>query len=150
MWGAFKTWLSETKNSVKSTFGIGKNTAGPMQAQTSADIERAENVVKSIPVSWSSLPKSPAYYQSIADKMWNEMNSSVNIDEAALIAACRPLSTGELLAVAKQFGVKENTHLGLATWSGNIFQAMDIAFEGMFKKTELAQMKKIWAPTKMW
>jgi hypothetical protein len=150
MWGAFKTWFSETSNTVKSTLGIGRNTAGPMQAQTSADIERSENVVKSIPVSWSRLPKSPAYYQSIADKLWKEMNSSINIDEYGLISTCRPLSTIELLAVAKSFGVKENSHLGLTVWSGNIFQAMDIAFDGMFKKAELAQMKKIWAPTKMW
>lgn len=150
MWGAFKTWFSETKNSVTSTLGIGKNTAGPLQSQSSSDIELAENTVKGWYVGWASLKLPKTYYQNLADKLWVEMNSGINIDEALLISMCQPLSKNELMAVAKCFGVKEASMMGLTTWSGHIFQAFDIAFEGMFKKAELAQMKKIWAVTKLW
>jgi hypothetical protein len=150
VWPVVKNFMSETKKDVTDTLGIGHNTAGPLQSQTSADIQAAEDTVKSWTVSWSTL-KPKTYYQNIADRLWAEMNSQFNIDEQALIDACKPLSKMELMAVAKCFGVKENTTVfGLTTWSGHIFQAFDIAFDGMFKKNELAQMKKIWSVTKQW
>lgn len=150
MWGAFKTWFSETKNSVKDGLGIGHNTAGPLQAETTADIERLENQVKSWHVQYSALRRPRTYYQNIADQLEREMLSTVNIDEAKLIALCRPLNPNELVMVAVSYGVKETTLLGLTTSSVHIFGAFDAAFAGMFKKNDLAQMKKIWAPTKLW
>lgn len=150
-WGAFKSWASEAKKDVSDTLGIGKNTAGPFQDQTSSEIEQIEATVKSWPVTWSALPHPKSYYDSIAAKMWREMTSPVNIDEEQLIAWVKPLSKVELVAVAKCFGVKEaTTFFGFTAWTGHIFQAMDVAFDGMFKKNELAQMKKIWSVTKMW
>ena len=35
-WGAFKSWFAEAKGDVKDQLGIGKNTAGPFQDQTSS------------------------------------------------------------------------------------------------------------------
>lgn len=151
VWASFKSWAKETTHDVKDTLGIGHNTAGPLQSQTTAEIEAAEKAVKSWTVSWSALPKPKTYYQNIADKLWKEMLSQYNIDEQAMIDACKPLSKGELVAVAKCFGVKEATTIfGLTTWSGHIFQAFDVALEGMFKKNEMAQMKRIWSVTKLW
>lgn len=152
MWGAFKTWLSETKKDVKDTLGIGSNTAGPLQSESSADIKKMEDQVKAWHVTYSSLPKPPTYYHNIANKLWAEIDvpKVLNVDEAAAIALLKPLSKNELVAVAKQFGVKEDTSLGLTTWSGHIFRALDRAFTGMFKANDMAQMKAIWAPTKLW
>jgi hypothetical protein len=152
MWGAFKTWFSETKENVKDTLGIGQNTAGPLQAETSADIKTMEGQVKSWHCDYSKLPNGPTYYSNIANKLWSEIDvpKLINVDEAAAIALLKPLSKNELMAVAKAFGVREDTSLGLTTWSGHIFRALDRAFTGMFKAGDMAQMKKIWAPTKLW
>lgn len=150
MWGAFKTWFSETKKGVKDTFGIGHNTAGPLQSQSTADIERLENQVKSWHVQWSALTKPKTYYDNIADQLEREMLSPVNIDEEKLIALCRGLNKNELMAVAVCYGVKETTFVGLTTSTVHIFGAFDFALSGMFKKAEMAEMKRIWAPTRLW
>jgi hypothetical protein len=151
VWGVIKAQLKSAKDTVVSGLELGQNSAGPLQAQTSQDIKNAEDAVKSWNVSWSVLPRPKTYYDNIATKLWQEMNSKFNIDEAAMVSWCQPLSKQELMAVAKCFGVKEaTTFFGLTTWTGHIFQAFDIALDGMFKTKEMAAMKKIWSVTKLW
>jgi hypothetical protein len=152
VWGYVKTQVNSAKKTVVAGLELGQNSAGPLQEQTSADIAESESAVKSWHCTWSALPKPKTYYQNIANKLWTEMRSSFNIDEAAMIAMCKPLTTNELMAVAICFGVKEATtpFFGLTTWTGHIFQAFDVALEGYFKSNDRAAMKKIWAPTKLW
>lgn len=150
VWGTVSKWLSSAKNTVVEGLEIGKNSAGPLQAETTAEIRTMEDQVASWHCAWSELKKPKTFYQNIADKLWKEIASQFNIDEAAMIAACRGLSKNELMAVAKCFGVREAAVFGLTTWTGHIFKAFDVALEGMFKKNELAEMHRIWAVTKLW
>lgn len=152
VWGVVKAQLKSAKDTVVSGLELGQNSAGPLQSQTSQDIKNSEDTVKSWHVTWSALPKPKTFYDNLANRLWQEMNSRFNIDESAMIAWCQPLTKVELMAVAKSFGVKEATtpFFGLTTWTGHIFQAFDVALDGMFKTKELAAMKKIWAPTKLW
>ena len=161
IWGTIQRWVSTAgdnlgaaKDSIADKLEIGRNSAGPFQRQTSADIAKMEDKVKRIAVPYSQLKHEPAHYLRIADAMWKEMESFVNVDEWALIGMVRNLSTNELLAVAKQFGVKERANMlvgGLmTTWTGTIFDAMDDAFSGYFKPVERKAMHAVWAKTKMW
>lgn len=150
VWATVRSALTSAKNSVVDGLGIGQNTAGPLQAETSSEIQTMEDEVKSWPVSWSSLPRPKTYYSNIASKLWNEVKASVNIDEALMVDLCRPLTKNELFAVAKLFGVRESSSLGFTTWSGHIFKAFDLALAGMFKSSEMAEMKRIWSVTRLW
>jgi hypothetical protein len=149
VWGAFRSWMTETKNDVKGALGIGSNTAGPLQAESSSDIKTMEEQVKSWPVTWSALPRAKTYYQNIADKIFKEI-CAVNTDEEMILSLCRPLSKNELMAVAKCFGVRELTVIGLTTASFHIFGGLERAFDGIFKGNERAEIHKIWAVTKLW
>lgn len=150
IWGKVAGWFEKAQNGVISGLELGQNSAGPLQAETTVEISTMEAEVKSWPVAWSQLPKPKTYYQNIANQLWDESKSKLNIDEARMIALCRPLSKNELMAVAKCFGVRESSMLGLTTWTGHIFKAFDLVFDGMFKKDDLAQMKKIWSVTRLW
>lgn len=151
VWGAVRQWFTETKKSVVDKFEIGQNSGGPMQDQSSAEIQTMQSEVDSWHVAYSALPKPKTYYHTIVNVLKAEMSSNINIDEARIISLCRPLSRNELMAVAKIFGVWDRNYIfGLTAWTGNIFQAFDIAFKGMYKDDEMAQLKKIWAVTKLW
>lgn len=151
VWGSIKSWMTETKDTVKDTLGLGQNSGGPFQNQTSEQIKTMDSEVKGWFVQWSALPKPKSHYQTIANALFAEMCSNVNIDEAKIIATCKPLNRNELVAVAKSFGVRDRNYIfGFTAWTGNIFQLFDIAFDGYYKKEELAELKRIWAPTKLW
>ena len=161
IWGTIQRWASNAgdklgaaKDSLADKLEIGKNSASIWQEATTADIAKMESKVKAIAVPYSTLPHPPSYYENIANAMWSEMRSTVNIDEWKLVDLCRDLSKYELMAVAKGFGVKEYSSwktAGLTTaWTGTLFDAMTVAFDGYFKDTERAAMKGVWAKTKMW
>ena len=161
IWGTIQRWASNAgdklgaaKDSLADKLEIGKNSASIWQAQTTAQISQMETMVKSIAVPYSKLPHPPNFYKQTADAMWKEMTSTINIDEWAIVEMVRVFSKDELLAVAKAFGVREVSdwkNLGLTTaWTGTIFDAMTIAFDGYFKESERLAMHRIWAKTKMW
>lgn len=150
VFGWVKTQLKSAKDSVSDVLELGKNSGGPLQTETTKDISTMEDLVASWPVSWSTLPKAKSHYQNIADKLWAETWSKVNIDEQLMIDLCKPLSKNELYAVAKCFGVRDHNNGPFTVWTGHIFKAFELALDGAFKGNEMAQMKKIWAVTKLW
>lgn len=161
IWGTIQRWVStagdklgSAKDTLADKLEIGKNSASIWQEQTTAQIAKMEETVKAIPVPYSKLPHSPAFYLQTADAMWREMTSQFNIDEWKIVEMVRVLTKDELLAVAKAFGVREVADwktFGFTTaWTGTIFDAMTVAFDGYFKESERLAMHRIWAKTKMW
>lgn len=149
-WGWLKGQFNSGKKSVVDTLEIGQNSGGPLQPETTAQISAMQAFVNQIPVTPSRLRYKLSYYQSVADTIWDELISPVNIDEPKLFALLGPMSVYELRAVAKSFGIKEPGVLGLTVRTLTIFKAFEWKLTDGIFGNDLYTMRKIWGKTGLW
>lgn len=145
VWAWVKSTFTSAKNSVVDTLEIGKNSGGPFQSESTADIDRKNRFIDKIPVTHTRLPHSSQHYRDIADMLQSELTATFNTDEPKMFAALTPLSLYELRAVAKAFGVRENS-VGFTYYTYTLFDIMTKVLSG----SDLTRMRKIWAKTGLW
>jgi hypothetical protein len=147
-------WLrsatAKATKKVEDVLELGKNSGGPLQPETTAQISALEKSVDQIAVSVRKLKYKMPHYQAIADDIWAELTSVFNIDEAKMFDELKPLDANELRAVAKCFGIKEPAVLGLTTRTLTIFKAFEWKLSDGMMGNYLTQMRKIWAKSGLW
>jgi hypothetical protein len=149
IWNKISSMMSKTGDEISRV--AKKNYANPIQSESTTEIEQMEAWVKAIPVAWSSLPKPRTVYSAIAQRQWSELTSSFNVNEDKLFGDVEHLNANELRAVAKYFGVKDKTAIGVAVWTGHIVKAYETYLDNNFLSgDELGRMKKIWAKAGLW
>lgn len=151
VWKWFTSEAAKLEKKVEGVLHIGVNDAGPLQKQTTSQIANMEKKVARIPLIPAKLKFDPSHYAEIADMLWSEMNSTFYTDKNRIFEALEPLTVYELNAVAKKFGVRETSVLGLLTMSTyTIFTAFDGTFSDGLVVKDLTRMKRIWAKTGLW
>ncbi len=149
--------LSSAADVVGKKLGVGENTAGIFQKETSEEINVYEHEVKTWHCNWAALgaggkTKATGIANKIYTHVKNNFGYTSNIDEDYLIGLCKPLSANMLAAVAIQFGVKDiNNGVGMTSFTGHIFHLFDTILEdNLIGGKDLTSMKQVWSKTGLW
>lgn len=141
-------WAKAGKDAVSAE--LDTNHASPFQSQTTSEIKKMEKYVAGITYRSSNLKKPAATYVSIANQCWKELSADWYVSDRKLFDLLDPLNADELKAVAKAFGVKESTALGITSGTYTIFTAFDEVLEDGYVFKDLAKMHLIWKKTGLW
>lgn len=143
--------LKSAGDSVSKKLELGQNSGGILQDETTRDIARMEKSAATIPVRWTNCKRPRAFYQSVADDIWTECKANYYVDTDKMFELVEPLNADELKAVAKYFGVRETTFLGVLTLgSYDIVKAMKAALSDGFLAQNETRMRQIWSKTGLW
>ena len=148
IWNKVSSLATKGKDAVNDE--LAKDHADIFQKETTAELTAMHKMVAAIAVPWSQLPKTKGHYQDIADTCWNELSSTLYTSEKKMFDLLTPLKANELKAVAKLFGVRETSLLGLTMSSQTIFTAFEVVLGSTFWGDDLARMRKLWAKTGLW
>lgn len=150
VWGKLSQLATKTKNDTAKFLELGKNSGGPFQPETTAEISVMTKFVARIPVTPSRLKHKLPYYKAIADLVWEELKAQFFTNDTRMFEALEPLTLYELRAVAKEFGVRETTLFGMTTETVTIFTGFDKVLKNGMLGNDLTRMHKIWAKTGLW
>lgn len=150
VWGKLSQLATKTKNDTAKFLELGKNSGGPFQPETTAEITVMTKFVARIPVTPSRLKHKLPYYKAIADLVWEELKAQFFTNDTRMFEALEPLTVYELRAVAKEFGVRETTLFGMTTETVTIFTGFDKVLKNGMLGNDLTRMHKIWAKTGLW
>jgi hypothetical protein len=149
--------MSKTVDKVGERLGVGVNSAGVFQSETTDEINAYQKEVDAWSCNWAALgPNGKSKAKTLANKIFVALRDGFgaleNVDEDKLFALLRPLSANELRAVAISFGVPDkNNLLGLTLFTGHIFRWFEeVLHDNYLQGHDLTEMRKIWAKTGLW
>lgn len=156
VWQKLSRGAEKVGDKLSDTLELGKNSGGIFQTETTEEISSYQQEVDSWHCNWNTISKARrTQIKGLANKIYTHVKDhsglTSNIDQGLIISLHKGLNPNELKALAISFGVKDINHVfGMTAWTGHIFHLFEVAFEGYFNESELAQLRRIWAPTGFW